>query len=380
MYWLASDVLIYFSLANSFILTQDYASPYPPGALLVFLFPRLFTSDFPAYFLFFSLLMFALFFVKLLLLIRIKGAKRDDLWLLFLIVSGVMMLPLALVRFDLIPSVLTLAAIILFLRNRPFWPEFFLALGTLVKIFPVVLLPLLVIHFWVRGEKIRLFKGLLVYFFTLVIFLAPFIFLDGGRGIVSDLNYQLRRPVEIESLPASVLFAGALGGAPATTFFAAGSHNVTLEGWDGLVNNLFTLFWIAGLALSYFWFFLQSAGKSFSSRELPPKVVKGSLLVLLIFVAFRPVFSPQYLIWLEPLVLWFLLYVSRKKMIFLGSLWCLTLFLTIMTLVFWGNLVALSPSAILIQILRNGLFLFFLAVIFTTRPENIPVTFSHPKS
>lgn len=380
MNWLAEDFTFYFSFADNFfqglIPYKDYFPDQFPGAFLVYLLPRFFTSDFYLYVLIFSFLMGALFFIHLFILVKKwEKTKKEKTWGLFLILSSALILPLALMRFDLVPTILAFLALIFLLKNSSFWPEIFLALGTVVKVFPGFLLPLFVLHFWLRREKERAMKGVLIYFLVMAVFLALFVLPGGIKGLLYVFNYHLLRPIEVGSLPASVLFFGVFLGKTVNTFNNFFSWNVTVLGWDEIVAKISSVLWLSTIFLSYFWFYLKT-----KTQSSPPQrefiIIKACLLVILVFMAFNKVFSPQYLIWPWPFVLWFLLYLPRKKTIILGSLWCLILFLTMINLVKFWELITLNQSVILNQILRNVLYLVFLGGIFVTHAEKFP---SHKK-
>lgn len=372
MDWLADDLYPFFIYADDFfrglIPYKDYSLEYPPGAFLALAFPRLLTANILFYILIFSFLMATLFFAQVNLLLK-RQKKISKTWLFFLIFPGALILPLSSMRLDLVPTILTFWAVILLLKNSSFWPEFFLALGTITKIFPALLLPFFVFYFRQAGGKERAIKGMGVYFLTLVIFLFPFILAGGGEGFWDIFSYQLARPVEIESLPASLLFLGSLLDSPARSFHDFSSWNISVPDWDKPVTGIFVLFGVTSLILTYFWFYRWTKREASASRR-EFILVKAVLAILLIFIAFNKVFSPQYLIWLWPFVLWFFLFLSRKKMIILGSLWGLILFLTLVNLIKFWELVAFSQPVIFSQIFRNLLYLVFLGSVLKTSIED----------
>lgn len=364
MDWLAEDFYFYFRFADNFfsglIPYRDYNLDQFPGAFLVYLLPRIFTSDYGSYVLLFALLVGSLFFIQLSILLEKWRKKRKEIvWAVFLILSGTLILPLALMRFDGVPTILTLAALLFLLKNASLKAEVFLALGTVVKIFPINLLPLFVIFRWQKQGKEGVFKGVLVYFLTIVLFLTPFLLAGGIKGLLYTFNYHLVRLIEIESLPASVLLAAFLMGQEVISLHNFGSWNVSLAGWDTGLKVVFLIFWLTSALFIYYWFYRKiKAQKSSAQQEF--LLVKGSLIVILLFIAFNKVFSPQYLIWPLPFVFWFLLYTSRKTTIILGSLWCFVLLLTMTNLFCFKALTDFNETVILLQIFRNIFFLVFL--------------------
>lgn len=371
MDWLAGDLFFYFNWADKFfqglVPYKDYFLEYPPGAFLVFLFPRLFSSDFSLYILIFSAMMAIFFFLQTDFLLKSwQKTKKGKFWLGTFVLSSALLLPLSLMRFDLVPPLLILGATVLLFKGSVFKSGIFLAMATAVKIFPIILLPFFVIQLGQKASLRQAVKLLGGYFLTLSLLLLPMIGL-GGQGFLYIFNYHFLRDTEVESLPASILFVGSFFGQEAT-FNSFASWNISVLGWDRIVSRLFLFL---GLILSlavYPWFYRQPKGKrQVNSGEF--LMIKAILIAILIFIGFNKVFSPQYLIWLEPFVLWFILYLGRKKMFILGSLWCLVLILTMFNLANFWSLIALSQPIILTQILRNGVYLVFLVLVVLTKEE-----------
>jgi hypothetical protein len=109
---------------------------------------------------------------------------------------------------------------------------------------------------------------------------------------VQSFRFHLDRPVQIESTPASVLFA--LGGSQVTGTNLR-PDRFKSNGLDGghanLVESVFAVALAAALAGV-----LLLAGRARDIRHL----VLTGFAALLAFVALGKVFSPQYVIWLAP--------------------------------------------------------------------------------
>lgn len=220
-------------------------------------------------------------------------------------------------RFDLIPAGLTLGAVILAGRSR--WKSAFalLALATMLKFYPVVLvLPFLIAQqrplkekwlSWQRWKALGVFVAICVGL-TVVSLLLNI------ADTLSPFTYFLNRPTQIESLQASLLWLGHLAGYPFQETFTYQSLNVlsplsskvSLLGYAGLSAGLLYTFW------------LQWRGKI--------DVAMASLLTLLVLMLTGKVFSPQYLMWVTPLIA----YVGRgnwKWLLGWGAVGALTTFI-----------------------------------------------------
>ena len=196
-------------------------------------------------------------------------------------------------RFDLVPAALILGSVILAARTKWKWAFALLALATMFKFFPVVLvIPFLIAqqkqysekwYHWHRWSALGLYCGICV--------LATLLSLS--LNIADTINpflYFFNRPIQVESAPATLLWLGKFLGYPIRIIQSYGSVNV-MSAITPQVSLWSSLCLVAGL-LYTFW--LQWRGKL--------DIYTASLLTVLIIIITGKVFSPQYLIWLAPLV------------------------------------------------------------------------------
>jgi hypothetical protein len=197
-------------------------------------------------------------------------------------------------RFDLFPAILTLGAVVLAARERWKWAFAFLALATLLKYYPVLLLPPFLIeqrrsmglkwsdrHLWV---PFGVFVAVCVVLMGLSLLLSV-------EGTLGPFGYFGARPVQVESFASSLIWLSTLIRPQHLQFvYTFGSLNV-LSSRASLFSALISVALIAGL-LYTFW--LQWRAKI--------DLATSTVLVLLIVMITGKVFSPQYLIWILPLV------------------------------------------------------------------------------
>ncbi len=252
-------------------------------------------------------------------------------------------------RFDLIPAGLTLGAVLLARRSKWTWAFVLLALATLFKFYPAVLvLPFLIAqqmtlkerwNSWRRWQALTVFValGVLVTLVSLLLNVAD---------TLSPFNYFVKRPTEIESLQASLLWLGHFVGYKTQEAFTFQSLNM-LSPLASKVSLLTTLLLLVGL-LYTFW--LQWRGKI----DLP----MASLLTLLVIMITGKVFSPQYLMWVTPLVA----YVGKhnwKWVLSWGAVGALT---TVIFPFMFDNYTI--DKYFLVFLLRNGLVLAIVLALF----------------
>lgn len=212
-------------------------------------------------------------------------------WLAF----GLVMAPLLLFRLDL-PVGLAVAAAASLIQRRPRAAAAMLAVATAVKLWPVALATGLVGHWRSRGTWLRL--G--VFVLTLAAFAAVTVLSQGPGRVVSPLNYQEDRGLQSESVPGSLLLWQMLGGegawrldyAPSKSYeiFGPGVDSLLIASSVFIAVTAIAALGVVGLR------FLRTGGQD-------PAVTRVFWLALtLMILVTAKVFSPQYMLWLGPLV------------------------------------------------------------------------------
>lgn len=195
-------------------------------------------------------------------------------------------------RFDVAAVAPMLAALVLMVRGRTKWGFAMLGVAVGVKGFPLVIAPVALAWVWARDGRRAVAESAAVLAGAIAI---PFAVAAGLslHGVDQALRFQTQRPIEIESTPASVLYVlGHLGLGHPSVVWSARSFGLTdvAGGVLSTVSNLVTV-GVIGL-------FSLRVKRHPGSREL----VLGALAAVVAFVAFGKVFSPQYVIWLVPLL------------------------------------------------------------------------------
>jgi hypothetical protein len=154
-----------------------------------------------------------------------------------------------------------------------------------------VLAPIGLAHVWrTRGRSEAIRCGL-VFLATVVVVFAPFVALAPG-GVLHSVTRQTNRPLQIESLGSAVLLAlhhlGGLGSLHEST--SHGSQNLAGPGVR-VVAALSTGLQLAAIVAVWLLYRRGRLG-----------LFAASAAAVTAFVAFGKVLSPQFLIWLVPLV------------------------------------------------------------------------------
>jgi hypothetical protein len=276
-------------LAGGALPYRDFGFEYPPLAALPLWLAGLPGRDPARYAVSFAVLMAGFALVGQALAARLAGDRRAGLtvaWLLAL--SPVVIGASVRTHFDALPIALALGGLLALARDRPDLGFLLLGAGTMTKLFPGLLAVVAVIWLVARGERRVALRGAAVFAAVVVLVSLPL----AGSGYVDSFTFHLDRPVQIESTPASVLFA--LGGSQVTGTNLR-PDRFKSNGLDGghadLVERLFAV--ALALALAGV---LALAARGRDARHL----VLSGFAALLAFVALGKVFSPQYVIWLAP--------------------------------------------------------------------------------
>lgn len=277
-----------------------FPAEYPPLALLPFsltLFPGF--SD-PR--LTFALSMDCLFLVGYALVWRTYGRVAARCYAIYLLLG---LQATLLDRFDLVPALAVLAALLAARYKRYVLAYALLAAAILLKLYPLVLLPSLMVAqvrdaddgpdgasgAWWRVSWSRLRPAVAG---------AGFCFALVGVGLVlpalrdpstalAFVTYGLHRPPQVESLASTVQWIGTFFGIPATHGYAFGSDTYT-----GPLSDPLSL----ALTLSLPVALLVTYGRQLAGRLS----LERTWLVAVAFVLLASkVFSTQYMTWILPL-------------------------------------------------------------------------------
>lgn len=319
-FWFGGDALHLLPPTQCSFLTTVIDKPmqmlpteYPPLTLLIFSLPLLLPV---AYYQFtFALLMSFIAVIIYWLLQRYGPRGSAFLFALYLLASA---LALAQVRYDLLPALCTLVCIIA--AERKHWTIAYcmLALGILFKIYPLLLLPALVIaeqqdygrlHIPASSMKIQTIASELWQALKSMIrwrwwncmlclglvggITGVFVSINLHDAVLSQLEYMQQRPIHTESMGGTVLWLANQLGVPWQGFrYNFGSINI-ISSLGQMLAQISTLSLLAGIIV-IFW--LQWRGKM--------DLAQTAVALIMLFIATGKVFSPQYLIWLLPLLVY----------------------------------------------------------------------------
>jgi Glycosyltransferase family 87 len=275
---------------------RDFDIEYPPGALPAFILPSLAAEG--DYRTVLEVLMLLCGLGAVVLVARTLDAAGADRGRLLAGCALAGLAPLVLgtvilTRFDLWPALLSAGALAALACGRERLGLGVLGLAVSAKIYPGVLLPIALLYVARRRGGREALVGLGIFAAVLAAVLVPFAILSWD-GLLHAFTEQARRPLQIESLGSSVLLAAAdLGGYEPTIVSSFGSQNLSGQLPDTLAS-LQTATQIVAVVAVWILF-------AISSRRTP-QLLAASAAAVAAFAAFGKVLSPQFLIWLIPLV------------------------------------------------------------------------------
>jgi hypothetical protein len=305
------QVLLFYHYGHTFWFGSPplYTLPleYPPLSIIMFgltVLPPLFgpIASITVYTVWMSLLAL----VSYALFRRFEGADRAHLAAVaVLIATGSVLL----ISYDLAPTVATLGALWAVQRRRFTLAYILIALGVLLKLYPIFLLPVVVIEqlqalggvpttqelqrrlgaLFTRSSVLAVLRGLAVCVGLILVVFGVFMLRNAGAAL-SAFGFASQRPLQFESVPATLLWISHLFKVPVELEYGFGAFN-WVSPYDGPFKLLSVVLLVLGCLLVYF-------------RQLTAKLsfTQAFLASLCVVVATNKVLSPQYFIWLLPVV------------------------------------------------------------------------------
>jgi uncharacterized membrane protein len=288
---------------------RDFSVEYPPLMMFFITLPRLMV---PYFYLYWQAYALEVLFFDLLGMFLLTSLSRElghspwktlGIYTIALFAIG----PLVVTRFDFIPAILTLISIFFFVKRKSKTAWAFLAIATLTKIYPLVIAPIFFLMQFNRKQKKELLGGLAAFVITVAVIVIPCILLSPS-GFWNSFSYHAQRPLQIESTYASIielLSAFKLFSVDYTTSF--GSTNLAGHVSDILAKLSFGVMVLSLLVIYWSVYHHLKKGQIIGQHskihaDEVAFAIKYSLIAVLVFILTCKVFSPQYMIWLLPLI------------------------------------------------------------------------------
>jgi uncharacterized membrane protein len=281
----------------------------------------------------------AMLIVDLLVLLVLWRDRPAAGW--FWVLAGATLGPVMWLRYDLLVALLALIGLSQ-RERRPGWAGVALGVAVLLKLWPLVLVPALLL----RGDWRRWLAAASA---TLAAGLAVEALLRGPASLLTPVSWQRDRGVQIESLWATGPLIARRGEDPSTVWEFA-YRAFQLQGSGSAVPTVVALLVMSAAALA-----VLTTTSRVDAVGLAQTRATGAALLTVLVVATNTVFSPQYLMWVLPLVG---LVVARSRagsVVLAGT----SLVVAALTQVIWPwgyeSLLALDTGVLAVLTVRNGL-------------------------
>jgi uncharacterized membrane protein len=301
-------------LLHGHVPYRDFFMEYPPGALAVFVPADVATRAHynAAFKVLMALCGVATLLLVALVLVRLR-ATVARLWTSVLLValSPIALGPISLNTYDAWPALLTVAALVALLAGRDVLAGALLGLAFAAKVYPVVLLPLGLVWAWRLHGRRRAAAVAAAFVAVALAVVIPFLVL-APHGLLESFRSQAARGLQIESLGAQLLVAADKLGwySVHVVHHTRGAVTYDLQGrvprTFGAVCSALQLLAVAAVT----WLYARG-------RDDAQRLAVAWAAAVTGFLAFTRFFSPQYLVWLIPLVVlvdsvaaWFALAVA----------------------------------------------------------------------
>jgi hypothetical protein len=299
---------------------------YPPGALLLFVLPRIFTEAPIVYGYVFAFVMLLADLGILLLFWRIPALVRESevktdmarryestllclTYILFTAVFGRLLFQ----NHDLMIGLLLVAMIYFALRKKAVLVDILLAVGIWFNLAVLVWIPLSWWYGIVRRDQASTSKRSLkfaefvrallpraaVLGGSLGVLFLPFLMLS-GRSLGYIVQYHLERGAQLESTAASILMVAAkIFGIELSTDFTLRAIHLTgvASSWGAVVSGILSIIVFVILTI----YLVRGMQGQSDAPGRGVWLIRGLLATILALLATSKAFLPQYLLWISPL-------------------------------------------------------------------------------
>jgi len=305
--WLFGDARYYESwggwIAGHQVPYRDFNIEYPPGALPTFVAPvylrKLFFYHGRYFFwLRVEILVFALLTLAVMVFVLDRlGASRRRAYAVCIAagVAPAVLGPIAFFHFDYWPAMFAVGAVAALVARRGVLACALAAAGAAAKIYPVLLIPFALAELWRLGGRRAVAKGVAAAAAVFAAAVGPFLIV-APHGLTWALHRETARPLEVESVAASFFaVAHALVGVHLHVVMSSGGSHGIAGPAARTVSNALAVCMLVALVVVY--------ARYLRGPRTSDELIAACATVVVVYIVFSKVYSPQYDIWLVPLVL-----------------------------------------------------------------------------
>lgn len=334
---------------------SDFVSEYPPLALPFMIAPTLVTSEPVGYGILFALEMSIFAVATAIIVIRYLEKHSPKLvhrFTLLFLASLFLFGHVAISRLDPVSAFFLVLTTCFCLEKKPLGAGIAGAVGFGIKLFPVLALIPYGVYLLYRKNWRFLVTLIVTFVVTSALVWAGPISIN-SQGVLGSFLYHTQRGLQIESVMGLPVWILHLFTRQTEVVFTYGSLNFDSTLSDSiskLALPLFVFFALGIVALT----FIRLGRANSNSQNTPVKTLfMATFLLLLGFIVFNKVFSPQYMLWIVWLAFLGLPHLPRPRTAF----WALFLTIQLATFVLfpilYGDLISGELYAVGLAIARN---------------------------
>ena len=290
------------AIADGLVPYRDFSLEYPPLAAALFAIPELLPGGYAATFSALMLCALIATAVGAVATARVAGFPPD-----WQAAAGVVVAlsPLALgslveTRFDLLVAALLTWTVFAALTGRWRLAWSLVAVGVLIKLVALLLVPVLIVHHLHRSERADVARVVGRAALIMGVGFLPFMIVAPG-GTLDMAGYHLERPLQIESTGAAYLMSlHELAGIPLLVESSFGSQGLVGDG-PRIIAALSSAA-LAGLVIAIALTFRAALRRAHATGEAR-LMLAASAATIAAGLAAGKVLSPQFMIWLLPFAL-----------------------------------------------------------------------------
>jgi hypothetical protein len=336
---------------------RDFSVEYPPGFFAFAVLPALVSSNMDAYRVLFSLFMGLLLTLGLWLCWRMaeKVAPDKAVALVRSATWAALALGVVLVRrFDATVAASLCVVVWGCFARKPALVGVALGAGIAAKLVPVFVVPLVAAFWLTRKRTNEAVVAAATAAATVLALSSPFV-LASGSGVLKLVTYHGGRPLEIESTGGALLILSRLVAPAGVTLSRAFGSSSAVSTWDGPVRAASSVLLVLAFVYVGGWT-MSRMRREPDDRAATVLLARASCAVLVAWMVFGKVFSPQYVTWLMPLGVLVSVIDGERTEKHLFGIFALTQLIYPFVFKIAGSN-ALSPWFGALVLLRNGLLL-----------------------
>jgi hypothetical protein len=292
------DVALYESYAQKLldgrIPYHEFFFEYPPLSLVALVIPKATGLDYGLSLRLEMWLLLAVTLIAVLHTLRTIGADTMRVFGAAVLIgcSPALLGPIVFERFDAWPAALLSISLALLAAERWTSGTVGLALAICTKLYPVVVAPIALARVFAAAGRRTTSRAAIAGVVAGAIVTLPFAVVGFG-GLGFSYYVQFKRPLQLESTGAAVLLALDRLGLYDTTVQSGLSKDIAGGAASGLAFASLVV-QLAAIAFAGWWFW--------RGPRTTASMLTAAAAAVVAFVAFGKVLSPQYVIWIVPLV------------------------------------------------------------------------------